>query len=134
MSWVVTAIAVVGAVASADAQRQAAKATEIQLKEQAEQERISAEARELERRQQLNKVLAANIVSQSTSGITGEGTPQSIALESAKQASISEGIISLSEKLKQAQLRRQASNVRSAGDRQAASTLLSSAFDISKMG
>jgi hypothetical protein len=41
------------------------------------------------------------------SGITGEGTPASIALESAKQIGSSEGMINLSEKLKRAQLRRQ---------------------------
>ena len=58
------------------------------------------------------------------SGISGEGTPASIALASAERASLSESTIGLSEKLKQAQLRRQASSAKQAGYAQAASTLL----------
>jgi hypothetical protein len=61
------------------------------LNRQAEEEKIAAEGRELQRKQELNRVLAANNVSQSMSGITGEGTPASIALESAKQIGSSEG-------------------------------------------
>lgn len=109
------------------------KAKEIEFEQQAEQEKISAEGRELQRRQKLNKVLAANIVGVSTSGISGEGTPASIALESAKQASISEGIEGLSTRLKQAQLKRQGKNVRAAGNIQAASTLLKGGFEASKL-
>lgn len=109
------------------------KAKEIEFEQQAEQEKISAEGRELQRRQKLNKVLAANIVGVSTSGISGEGTPASIALESAKQASLSEGIEGLSTRLKQAQLKRQGKNVRVAGNIQAASTLLKGGFEASKL-
>ena len=58
------------------------------------------------------------------SGISGEGTPASISLASAKKASLSEATIGLSEKLKQAQLRRQAGYARQAGYLQAGSTLL----------
>lgn len=107
------------------AQRQQAKAQEIELEKQAEQEKFAAESRELRRRQQLNKVLAANVVSQASSGISGEGTPASIALESAKQVAISEGVEALSDRLRQAQLARQAKNIRGATGIQAASTLLS---------
>lgn len=133
MSWVVTAIVVTTAV-TADAQKKAAKAQEYELERQAEQEKISAESRELERRQRLNKILAANVVSQAASGIKAEGTPESIALESAKQASLSEGIESLSDKLRQAALKRQAAETRRAGNAQVASTLLSSTVDIAKQG
>lgn len=110
-----------------------AKSQEIEFERQAEEEKISAEGRELQRRQKLNKVLAANIVGVSTSGISGEGTPASIALESAKQASLSEGIEGLSTRLKQAQLKRQGKNVRAAGNIQAASTLLKGGFEASKL-
>lgn len=127
MSWIVT-LAVVGTgVISAAQQKKSAKAQEIELEKQAEEERLSAEGRELERRQRLNKALAANVVSMAAGGITGEGTPQSIALESAKQVSLSEGINQLSDRLKQAQLKRQAKNVSATGTTQAASTLLSTA-------
>ena len=97
---------------------------EDELKRQAEQEKVAAESRELQRRQELNRALAANMVSMGQSGIAGEGTPASIALSSAKQVGISEGAISLTDKLRQAQLRRQGSMAAQAGKLQAASTLL----------
>ena len=124
----------IGTAIGVKSQLDAAKAQEYQLEAQAEQERVSAESRELQRRQQLNKALAANVVGQSMSGIAGEGTPQSIALESAKQVSISEGVESLSDRLRQAQLKRQASNVRGAGKLAAASTLLKGAQTAAQMG
>lgn len=111
---------------------QAGKSQQYELERQAEEEKIAAQSRELQRRQQLNKVLSANIVGQATSGITGDGTPQSIALESAKQASISEGVMNLSDRLQQAQLQRQAKNARRTGKLQAASTLLNTAAGFAK--
>ena len=105
---------------------QAGKAQQDAFREQAEQEKIAAEGRELQRKQELNKVLAANAVSASMSGVTGEGTPASIALSSAKQIGSSEGMINLSEKLKRAQLRRQGDNARATANISATSTLLTS--------
>ena len=105
---------------------QAGKAQQDAFREQAEQEKIAAEGRELQRKQELNKVLAANAVSASMSGVTGEGTPASIALSSAKQIGTSEGMIGLSEKLKRAQLRRQGDNARATANISATSTLLKS--------
>jgi hypothetical protein len=105
---------------------QAGKAQQDAFREQAEQEKIAAEGRELQRKQELNKVLAANAVSASMSGVTGEGTPASIALSSAKQIGTSEGMIGLSEKLKRAQLRRQGDNARATANINATSTLLTS--------
>ena len=140
MTWVITAIAsaagvstftaavgtaVAGGTAlSARGQYVAGKTQELELKRQAEEERLSAQSRELQRREELNRALAANVVGQSMSGISGEGTPASISLASAKKASLSEATIGLSEKLKQAQLRRQAGYARQAGYLQAGSTLL----------
>jgi len=132
MSFVITAVVVTGLV-TAKGQMDAAKAQEYELERQAEQEKISAEGRELQRRQQLNKVLAANVVGQATSGIAGEGTPESIALASAEQASISEGLEGLSSRLRQAQLQRQAKNVASQGKWQAASTLLKTGTKAAKL-
>ena len=131
MSFVVVAsIIAVSTVASAYGQVQSGKAQQEELERQAEEEKIAAESRELQRKQELNRVLAANAVSASISGITGEGTPASIALESAKQIGASEGMINLSEKLKRAQLRRQGQMARGTAGIQAASTLLSGAATI----
>ena len=115
-----TAVSVYGQV-------QGGKIQQREFERQAEEEKIAAEARELQRKQELNKVLAANAVSASMSGQTGEGTPASIALSSAKQIGTSEGMINLSDKLKRAQLRRQGANARSTANIQATSTLLSGA-------
>lgn len=112
----------------------AGKAQEIELEQQAEQEETAAESRELARRQQLNKVLAANVVGLAASGISGEGTPSSIALEGAKQASISEGLEGLSSRLKQAQLRRQGATAKQVGTLQAASTLLNTSTKAAQLG
>ena len=119
--------AVAGTVTSVYGTVEAGKAQQEALERQAEEEKIAAEGRELQRKQELNRVLAANAVSASMSGITGEGTPASIALESAKQVGASEGMINLSEKLKRAQLRRQGQMARGTAGIQAASTLLSGA-------
>ena len=106
------------------------KAQQEELERQAEEERIAAQGRELQRREQLNAQLAANNAALAASGIATEGTPASIALESAKAISASEGMIGLSERLKQGQLRRQGKMARSLGNMGATSTLLNSAPDI----
>ena len=122
-----TAVSVYGQV-------EAGKSQQEEFERQAEEEKIAAEGRELQRKQELNKVLAANAVSASMSGMTGEGTPASIALESAKQIGSSEGMINLSEKLKQAQLRRQGANARSIANIGATSTLLKGGGSVYKQG
>ena len=133
MVWVITAIAVTATVVSARTSYVAGKTQEIELNRQAEEERLAAQSRELQRREELNRALAANVVGQSMSGISGEGTPASIALASAERASLSESTIGLSEKLKQAQLRRQASSARQAGYAQATSTLLKGATQVAQL-
>lgn len=124
MSWVITALAVSSAAISARSSYISGRVQEDELKRQAEQEKLSAQSRELQRRQELNRALAANMVSMGQSGLAGEGTPASIALSGAQQVGISEGAISLTEKLRQAQLRRQGSMAAQTGKLQAASTLL----------
>jgi hypothetical protein len=130
MSWLVTAIAVASVVVPARAQYVAGKTQELELKRQAEEERLAAQSRELQRREELNRALAANVVGQSMSGISGEGTPASIALASAEKASLSESTIGLSDKLKQAQLRRQAKYAKQEGYLASASTLLKGTMQI----
>lgn len=110
---------------SAYGQVQAGKAQKVALKEQAKQEELAAESQELARRQELNRALAANVAALSTAGISGEGTPASLALESAKQAGLSEMTIDLSEKLRRASLERQAKVATQQAGLAAASTLLS---------
>jgi len=115
-------------------QVQAGKAQEDALKEQARQEKIAAEGRELERQQQLSKALAANTVGLAAGSIAMEGTPASISLESAKNIGTSEGMIKMSDRLAQAQLKRQGKNARAAANIQAGSTLLSGAAQTLQMG
>jgi hypothetical protein len=134
MSWVITAIAVTSAAVSARGQYVAGKTQEIELNRQAEEERLAAQGRELQRREQLNKALAANVVGQAMSGISGEGTPASLALASAERASLSEATIGLSDKLKQAALRRQAKSAKKAGYLQATSTLLKTGVGLAETG
>ena len=128
MSFVIVgSLIAVGTAVNVYGTLEAGKAQESALKQQAEQERLAAESRELERQQQLNAALAANAVGMGVSGIKAEGTPASIALESAKNVSLSEGMTKLSDRLQQAQLRRQGGAARSASQLAAAGTLLSGA-------
>ena len=135
MSFILAAtIASVAATAvTAYGQIEAGKAQESAMKAKAEQERIAAESRELERQQKLNAALAANAVGMGMSGIKAEGTPASIALESAENISLSEGMTKLSDRLAQAQLIRQGANARKSSQYAAAGTLLSGASDAAKM-
>ena len=129
MSWVITAIAITATAGAVSARGQyvAGKTQQIELERQAEEERIAAQSRELQRREQLNKALAANVLGQAMSNISGEGTPASIGLASSKKAGLSESTIGLSEKLKRAALRRQAKSAKQAGYMAATSTLLKTA-------
>lgn len=129
MAWLVTATVIMGVSTGVQVygQIQAGKAQEDALKEQARQEKIAAEGRELERQQQLSKALAANTVGLAAGNIGMEGTPASIALESAKNIGMSEGMIGMSDRLAQAQLKRQAASARSSSQLAATSTLLSGA-------
>jgi hypothetical protein len=137
MAYFIVAAAVAtiaGTAVNVYGQVEAGKAQQDAFEEQARQEKIAAEGRELQRRQELNKVLASNIVGASMSGMTGEGTPASIALESAKQIGTSEGMIGLSERLQRAQLRRQGAMARGTANTQATSTLLKSAPEMFEAG
>lgn len=135
MTWAVTAMYVAAAATAVSAygQYQSGKAMEVELKVQADQEKLRAESEELQRRQQLNKTLAANVVGMAAGGVAGEGSPLSLALAGAKQAAISEGVIGVSEKLKQAQLKRQAANAKAQGALSAGSTLLQGGVDVYKL-
>ena len=134
MSWVITALAVTSAAVSARSSYISGRVQEDELKRQAEQEKMAAQSRELQRRQELNRALAANMVGMGQSGLAGEGTPASIALASAKQVGISEGAISLTDKLRQAQMRRAGSQAAQTGKLQAASTLLQTGAQMASLG
>jgi hypothetical protein len=127
-------LAATSAAVSAYGQVQAGKAQKVALKEQAKQEELAAESQELARRQELNRALAANVAALSTAGISGEGTPASLALESARQAGLSEMTIDLSERLRRASLERQARQATQIAGIQAASTLLSGAERAGELG
>ena len=118
------AVAATGTVLSAYGQRQAGKAQEDQMKEQARQAKIAADGEELKRREELNRVLAANNAALAAGGIGMEGTPASIALSSAEDISLSEGMIGLSGRLSRSQMRRQGAMAAKMGRTAALSTTL----------
>ena len=126
-------LALVAGGVGAYGQVQAGKAQAQQLKEQAKQEEFAAQSQELQRRQELNRALAANVAALSTAGISGEGTPASLALESAKQVALSEATIDLSERLRRSSLERQAKTARQTAGIAAASTLLQSGVQASQL-
>ena len=137
MAFVIVAAQVavaVGAAGSVIGQVQAGKAQQQELNRQAEEEKIAAEAAELKRREELNRQLAAQNAALAAGGIGMEGTPASIALESAKSISQSEGMISLSGKLARAQTIRSGQAAKAAAYTKGISTLLSSGEDIYKAG
>ena len=117
-------LAATSAAVGAYGQVQAGKAQKVALQEQAKQEELAAESQELQRRQELNRALAANVAALSTAGISGEGTPASLALESAKQAGLSEMTIDLSERLRRSSLQRQAKAATQQAGLAAVSTLI----------
>jgi hypothetical protein len=127
-------LALVAGGVSAYGQVQAGKAQEAQMKQQAEEERLAAESRELQRREELNRALASNIAAQSMAGIAGEGTPASLALESAKKAGLSEATIDLSEKLRQSALIRAGKMAKQTAYIEGASTLLSATAKAGEAG
>jgi len=130
---VLAVVAVSGGV-SARGQYVSGKVQEQELERQAEQERIAAEGRELQRREELNRALAARQMALATSGLAGEGTPQSIALGAAEKIGMGEGLETLSSQLKQAQMRRAGKEAARTGKIQAASTLLSTATSAAMLG
>ena len=101
---IAASLALTGQAVQTFATVEAGKAAEEAAERRAEEERIAAEAEELKRREELNRVLASNILSQATSGIAAEGTPSSIALDQAKKIGESESIISLSNRLRRQNL------------------------------
>ena len=130
MAYFIVGALIVSTATQVYAGLEAGKDQEAALKTQAEEERVAAESRELERQQKLNKALAANAVGMGMSGIKTEGTPSSISLQSTKNVSLSEGRIKLSDRLAQAQKLREASTVAAASRIGAASTLLKGATQI----
>lgn len=123
MFWLYAAIGASTAV-TAYGQYQTGKAQEAAMKRQAEEEKLRAKTEELARREELNKQISANTLAMAMSGVKGEGTPASIALKSAQMIGESESAISLSERLKQNRILREAEAAKFAGKVGAASTLL----------
>lgn len=103
----------------------AAKAQQVQIKEQMRQEELAAKAAELARREELNAALAANAIDVAQSGVDA-ATFASLNLNSARQASLAEGQEDLTFRLRQAALQRKSRNVGAMRDAQIASSLLTS--------
>ena len=112
---------------------EAGKAQQDELNRQAEEQKLAAEIEETKRRQELNKALAANNLSMSMDGLSGQGTPESIALKNSENIGFSEGVANLSASLAQSQLRRQARSARFTGNMQGVSTLMKGATQIAQL-
>ena len=112
---------------------EAGKAQQDELNRQAEEQKLAAEIEETKRRQELNRALAANNLSMSMDGLSGQGTPESIALKNSENIGFSEGVANLSASLAQSQLRRQARSARFTGNMQGVSTLMKGVTDIAKL-
>jgi len=132
MSFAITAavIAATGTVMSTVATVEAGKAAQEAAERAAEEQQIAAQTEELKRREELNRVLASNILAQATSGIGTEGTPASLALEQAKTIGESEGVLSLSQRLRERNLLMEGRTAKSMANMQAASTLLKGASSL----
>lgn len=133
MSWVVVAVVATSAVVQTYSSIEAGKAQQDELNRQAEEQKLAAEIEETKRRQELNKALAANNLSMSMDGLSGSGTPESIALKNSENIGFSEGVFNLSASLEQSQRRRQARNARFTGNMQGVSTLMKGVTDIAKL-
>ena len=127
---IAAALGIAGTAGQVFATVEAGKAAEEAAERRAEEERIAAQAEELKRREELNRVLASNILSQATSGIAAEGTPASLALEQAKTIGESEGVLALSQRLRERNLLMEGRTARSMANMQAASTLLQGASSL----
>ena len=133
MSYIVVAVVAVSTAVQTYGAIEAGKAQQDELNRQAEEQKLAAEIEETKRRQELNKALAANNLSMSMDGLSGSGTPASIALKNAENIGFSEGVANLSASLAQSQLRRQARNARFAGNMQGVSTLMKGVTDIAML-
>ena len=124
---IAAALGIAGTAGQVFATVEAGKAAEEAAERRAEEERIAAQAEELKRREELNRVLASNILSQATSGIAAEGTPASLALEQAKTIGESEGVLALSQRLRERNLLMEGRTARSMANLQAAGSLMKAA-------
>lgn len=118
----------------ADTQMKAAEAQQIQLEQQAEQEKFAARDKELERRRRTNRALAQNVVGQASSGIAGEGSPQTLALSAARQRSLTEGGGAMAQRMRERMLQQKGRSAVSLGRAQAGATLLQSGASAAKAG
>ena len=133
MSFIVTAsLIAVSTAVNVYGMQEGAKAEQESMKRRAEEEKIAAQARALERQQELGRVLAANNASMAADGQSGEGTPASIALTSAKNIGSSEQTLALSSRLRQAQMRRQGSLARTNANLSSLSSIAGSAVSIAR--
>lgn len=98
--WIVAAVATSTALQTYGAYS-AGKADQQSAEQRANDEKIAAKDRELQRQQELSRTLAANAVSAGMSGTSGEGSQRSISLSNAKTIGASEGMIALSDRLSQ---------------------------------
>lgn len=114
---------------TAKTQKNSGKQQQMNIQRQAQVEKIQADQQEVNRRERLNQILAASAVS-SAAGIATES--QAVALNNARNVSSSEASEDLSDRMRQDLLKREGRAARSAGNLNAASTLLTGATSIAR--
>jgi uncharacterized protein HemX len=114
---------------TAKQQQNVGKQQQKNLNRQAEQEQLQADQQEVSRREKLNQVLAADAAA--NSGLMNTEST-ALALNNAKNASYSESVESLSDRMRQDLLKREGRAARSAGNINAASTLLTGGLSIAR--
>ena len=132
---IAAALGIAGTAGQVFATVEAGKAAEEAAERRAEEERIAAQNEELKRREELNKVLASNIMSMATSGVKLEsGTSLSLKGEgTAKTIGESEALIGLTNRLRQRNIIQSGRDARRSANLQAVSTLLQSAPDLKRV-
>ena len=131
---IAAALGIAGTAGQVFATVEAGKAAEEAAERRAEEERIAAQNEELKRREELNKVLASNIMSMATSGVKLEsGTSLYLKGEgTAKTIGESEALIGLTNRLRQRNIIQSGRDARRSANLQAVSTLLQSAPDLKR--
>ena len=129
---IAAALGIAGTAGQVFATVEAGKAAEEAAERRAEEERIAAQNEELKRREELNKVLASNIMSMATSGVKLESGTSLKGEGTAKTIGESEALIGLTNRLRQRNIIQSGRDARRSANLQAVSTLLQSAPDLKR--
>lgn len=111
-------------------QQEASKNQQEELLRRARDERVEAQGAELQRREQMNRILAAQAAEGSASGIGFEGSPTKIASADVTRADLANLGATATTAGRQRALQSQARQARQLGNLRSATTLLSTAGQV----